>query len=697
MGKLVFLKLEGDNFNQGFKVTLDITEEERFPHVIGVSGSLRPAPEVAESYRDWQKKYYRLESSYRRMRLYFTEENSSDEEDSEHESPIQNCYEAAEKLKETFQNWLKCEEFRSVEEELLADLIKVDEIRVILQTENELLRKLPWEVWNFFKRFPNAELGISPLSSSERRKITISSNQVKILAILGNSEGINTQEDRKILESLPYADVCFLVEPTRDQFRSLWEDRWDILFFAGHSSSKDGEKGYIYINRTDDDKLEISELEETLRTAIANGLKLAIFNSCDGLGLARQLEKLHIPQVIVMREPVPDKIAQEFLKYFLTDFSRGLSLYASVRRARQILRELLQIDREFPGASWLPVICQNPAAKDFVWPLPRLKPSWWRELAKQLRQHSQIAIISGLVGGAIALIPVLWLSSVTQSPCSAATEKREAGACFKDLRKTFLMIGVLSFPHQSRETNGEYQYFPLQKYLEEKLGNKVKEVFIKSDFNRSYQDMKRQIAYKEPDIVFAHSPMNSLAAKKNGYIWLGSQNYSNSAYYRSVLFVRSNSPIQSIADIKARTTVALGHMGSASSFHVPVYDLFGKSFMALLANSHGEIQELVRAGKVDVGASIESSIENKPEFRIIHRSRSIPVAGVFISPKLSKSDQNQIKQILRQAPRDILEKVGYHNIAEPNYQYIEHISSKTEEIINCANFNENPVQFFCNR
>jgi ABC-type phosphate/phosphonate transport system substrate-binding protein len=694
MGKLVFLKLERGDFNQAFKVTLDIAEEGKFPYIIGVSGSLRQAPEVAESYRDWQTKYCRLESSYRRKhRLHFIEENSSDEEGSEQENSVQECYEAAEKLKASFRNWLKCEEFRVIEEELFTNLNKSEEIRVILQTEDDLLRKLPWEVWNFFQRFPNAELGISPLSSYKQKQLA-PSEKVKILAILGNSDGINTQEDKKVIESLPFADVCFLIEPTREQFRSLWEDDWDILFFAGHSSSKDGEKGYIYINRTDEGKLEISELKETLRTAIANGLKLAIFNSCDGLGLARQLERLHIPQVIVMREPIPDKIAQEFLKYFLTGFSRGMSLYASVRRARRMLQELLQIDRKFPGASWLPVICQNPVAKDFVWPSPRLKRSWWRELAKQSRQHSQIAITSGLVGGAIAVIAVVWLSSFTPSPCPAA-EKREAGVCVKDLSKAPLIIEVLSPPYQPMETNNEYQYFDLQQYLKQELGDKVKEIFIETEYNMSYQKIQSKIANKESDIVFTHSPINSWVAKKNGYTWLGSQSHSTSAYYRSVLFVRADSPIQSIADIKGTMRIVLGHVGTASMFYMPVYDLYGKSLRVTLVNSYGQIQELVRAGNADVGAAVESDIENKPEFRIIHHSRAIPVAGVFISPKLSESDRNQIKQIFRQAPRDTMAKVGYQNIAEPNYDYLGQISRKTEEIRKCANFNNNPVQFFC--
>lgn len=696
MDKVVYLKLERGDFNQGFQVTLDI-EEEGSPHIIGVSGSLRPAPEIPEFYRDWQTKYCHLESDYR---LHFKDEDTSDSGGSEQESSILECYEAAEKLKATFQDWLKCDEFRPIEDELFTTLNKSDEIRIILKTEDEQLRKLPWEVWKFFQKFPNAELAISPLSYIRQRQLA-TSRTVRILAILGNSEGIDTQSDKKVLENLPLAKVCFLVEPTREEFRRLWSDHWDILFFAGHSSSQDGEQGYIYINRTEN--LEISELEETLRAAIGNGLKLAIFNSCDGLGLARQLEKLHIPQVIVMREPVPDKFAQEFLKYFLIDFSRGMSSYAAVRRTRRMLRELLQIDREFPGASWLPVICQNPAAKDFVWPSPQRVPSRCRALAQQLTQHSQIAIISGLVGGVAVATLLLLLKEpprekpVSQLPCPVATEKREAGTCFKDLRKTPLVIGFLTSPHQDVGTNNDYQYFDLKDYLREKLGKQVKDILIEVGDNLSYQKMQRQIANQELDIVFAHSPMNSWVAKNNGYTWLGSHSPYTPAYYRSVLFVKADSPIQSIADIKATTMVALGHIGSASSFYVPVYDLYGKILSVTLANSHGKIQELVKSGKADVGASIESVIEKQPELRMIHRSRFIPVAGVFISPKLSDSDRTQIKQILIQAPKEVKEKVNYWENAEVNYKDIGPMALKTEEIIKCANFNKNPVQLFCKK
>jgi WD40 repeat protein/energy-coupling factor transporter ATP-binding protein EcfA2 len=93
-------------------------------------------------------------------------------------------------------------------------------------------------------------------------------------------------------------------------------------------------------------------------------LQLAIFNSCDGLGLALELEQLHIGQMIVMREPVPDQVAQSFLTYFLAEFAGGKSFYLAERKARLKLHGL---EDNFPCASWLPAIFQNPAAVPPMW------------------------------------------------------------------------------------------------------------------------------------------------------------------------------------------------------------------------------------------------------------------------------------------------------------------------------------------
>nr|WP_279239822.1 CHAT domain-containing protein [Scytonema sp. UIC 10036] len=233
-----------------------------------------------------------------------------------------------------------------------------------MQTEDNQIRRIPLQLWNFFERYPQAELALSSTTYERKSKPKSSKSYIKILAILGDSTGIDTQKDRVLLEQLPNAEVKFLVEPQRQMLNDeLWVQTWDILFFAGHSFTlSEQEIGYFRLNQTD--SLTIAELKNALIKAIEQGLHLAIFNSCDGLGLATNLADLHIPQMIVMREPVPDKVAQEFLKNLLREFSTGKLLYQSVREARMRLQGL---ENEFPCASWLPVICQNPSETPFWW------------------------------------------------------------------------------------------------------------------------------------------------------------------------------------------------------------------------------------------------------------------------------------------------------------------------------------------
>lgn len=57
-----------------------------------------------------------------------------------------------------------------------------------------------------------------------------------------------------------------------------------------------------------------------------------------------------------MREGVPDLIAQEFLKYFLSALQQNKSVFCSLREAKERLQAW---DNDFPGGSWLPMICQN--------------------------------------------------------------------------------------------------------------------------------------------------------------------------------------------------------------------------------------------------------------------------------------------------------------------------------------------------
>ena len=374
MTKLVVLNLGAGDLNQGFPF-VSVTAQSG-NNLMQVTGNLPAMPQLVTSYQTWQSIYQMLHQSRsmgtrnsaqsNRQELNWEGDSSIaiNEADVTHVSELE-LYHAATQLKTCVDRWLNSEGFQPIERSLRQEFSSHDEIRFIIQTSDQKSRQIPWSIWQFFQDYPGAEVALSALDFKSVRRVINPAKQVRILAILGNSSGIDVETDRALLEKLKGANVIFLVEPSRQKLDEwLWNPAgWDILFFAGHSCSEaDGKSGEIQINPTE--KITITQLKNALNRALKSGLQLAIFNSCQGLGLANQLSDLHFPQMILMREPVPDRAAQIFLKHFLLAFSQGQSLYLAFREARERLQG---IEGEFPGASWLPLIFQNPAEIPPTW------------------------------------------------------------------------------------------------------------------------------------------------------------------------------------------------------------------------------------------------------------------------------------------------------------------------------------------
>src|SRR5579883_218309 len=377
MSKLVVINLgNGDLYSGLPRVTVQVWvgEHSRPEQYLG---SLPAAPVLVELYRDWCLLYKSL-CNYRPLRSLSRVGHTAANGDLEiDQSGITNVSQVdfehlCQTMQDALNTWLEAETFLPIERQLRSQFNPAEEARIIIETDDDLLRRLPWQCWRFFKDHPRAEMALS-CSEYQHRYATPRAprKKARILAVLGNSQGINLEQDAQLLQQLPDAETQFLVNPSRQEFNEqLWaKPGWDMLFFAGHSQTeaqKDSQTGRIYINdRPQHNSLTIEQFEAAIEGAVNNGLKLAIFNSCDGLGLATALGCLHIPQVIVMREPVSNRVAQAFFKSFLEAFAQQhLSLYLAVRQARQQLQGL---EDEFPGASWLPVLCQNPAVEPTTW------------------------------------------------------------------------------------------------------------------------------------------------------------------------------------------------------------------------------------------------------------------------------------------------------------------------------------------
>ena len=398
------------SFQSGFEVSLQILNAGVPEHHAEIP-HLPPAPELVALYETWRSRYVTLGG--RAIAPVANQPTHS-------RSAVQDCRAAAKALEQAMTQWFQHNSFKFLRNEIRGQrsILEDDSVPVIFNfrvSESDQLRRLPWHVWDLFQAdFLNAEV---VLQSQISPRGLPAQGPLRVLAIYGSETGgISTADDRaawRTLQSRADIDITELNQPTKSLIRrSLVQQPWDILFFAGHSNSAESRHGTLQIGQHPDGSprlMAIAQLKEDLRRCVQNGLKLAIFNSCDGLGIADLLTELKVPFTIVMREPVADLVARRFIQVFLQQFSTGKRFYRAVRAAR---RELDWLENDFhnplPSATWLPIVLQNPSQPELQWPS---KPT--RKLPSPWLAGAVLMTVLGATLGAIALskgrIPTLSL------------------------------------------------------------------------------------------------------------------------------------------------------------------------------------------------------------------------------------------------------------------------------------------------
>ncbi|NET55228.1 MAG: NACHT domain-containing protein [Symploca sp. SIO2E6] len=370
----IIINLEDGDFEGGFSpssIQVQWNQANGEANSTQLCCPLPQDPQLPASYSQWQNQYQGF------LQLHHRGIDRSQPMQISMPEYIAECDQFCETLRQRLNQWLS-----TIKQQLAPtlELHSRDEVRIVVQTSKisceltkNILHKLPWHWWDLFPEDSFTEAALSFAQSepmapdSEENLVLDRIKRVKILCVLGdNRDGIDVEADRRLFRKIPGAYCVFLRQPTLAQLESFLNERWDILFFAGHSETPDGGKtGLLKINS--EEYLDIQTIRYNLQKAINLGMKLAIFNSCNGLGLARQIADLNIAQIIVWREPVQDQVAQEFLKYFLESFTEGLSLYRSVKEARLRLKEYIEKNGELPKVSWLPVIHQNLDEEQITW------------------------------------------------------------------------------------------------------------------------------------------------------------------------------------------------------------------------------------------------------------------------------------------------------------------------------------------
>ncbi len=175
MQKLVVFKIGKGSFKRGFPVTLQIGEEGKQP-VVEVRGRFPRNAKIADLYSKWQSKY----KGDRQITAAPNQTNNY--------SSVEECKNAASTFEKHLKEWFDHPAMKKLLASVLKKVNEEDEARIVLQTENVQLQKLPWHLWNLLEWFPKAEIVLGSEYAPPPKPL---SSPVKILAILGNTEGID--------------------------------------------------------------------------------------------------------------------------------------------------------------------------------------------------------------------------------------------------------------------------------------------------------------------------------------------------------------------------------------------------------------------------------------------------------------------------------------------------------------------------
>lgn len=253
-----------------------------------------------------------------------------------------------------------------------------DRPRLIIDLGNDdLLKRLPWQDWKLLRQhyyYSDAAIRVlNPTTALGSRTSYPQTSKIRILVIVGESDDISTDQDLAAIQRLeqdhPHTvEVISLFQPSPMTLQAMLEDPqgFHILVYVGHSrSDEDGNVGWLLLNQTDE--ISIRNFKFALSKLVRKGLQLAIFNSCDGLGLVQQLAQIDVPRCIVMKEPVPDPVAVEFLQRFFHEFAtKKRSLLSSMRAARQGLEHF---NLRYSEVTWLPTVCIKQNTEPLTWQL----------------------------------------------------------------------------------------------------------------------------------------------------------------------------------------------------------------------------------------------------------------------------------------------------------------------------------------
>ncbi|WP_419546501.1 ABC transporter substrate-binding protein [Microcystis sp.] len=394
MSRVVILKIGDGSFETGFSVTLEIRDNHLLIAPFA-EGKLVPNLDIADALQNYRRAYYHWVKSQPSLGITVPHSMITHAAVGD---PRDNLRQATQTLKDSLNEWLNSSYLSSIQNRILFHIGNQSEVRFFIQTTHFDLQQIPWECWNFLHEWcPDVEIALTIQRNPPIINLT---SPIKVLVILGNID-IENEHNSLCLSSLQTAlgnpDKVYIqiLSPssevplsTKNIHNELIKNPWDIVVYLGHSqTSSDGYDG-VFIIDNDTALSPAHNLRNSLGIAVKKGLKLVICNSCDGLGIGRQLANIGVPHIIVMKEPIAVRVALRFLEVFLPNFLEHKSLQESLTIARQELR-LHEFEVDAASSSLLPRLIENPEEPPLILPLPPENKGKNHEQSSPLRLSSR--------------------------------------------------------------------------------------------------------------------------------------------------------------------------------------------------------------------------------------------------------------------------------------------------------------------
>ncbi|MEJ1936255.1 PhnD/SsuA/transferrin family substrate-binding protein, partial [Nostoc sp. NIES-2111] len=253
-----------------------------------------------------------------------------------------------------------------------------------------------------------------------------------------------------------------------------------------------------------------------------------------------------------------------------------------------------------------------------------------------------------------------------------------------------LNIGVINYEGGAEIIN---QYARFKRYLGERTRAKI---ILEPTFNEN--KAIERLESRAWSLVFAPPGLAAIAISRYQYIpifpLVGLTNL------RCVLITREDSAIRTLQDLQGKT-VAIGQLGSATGYYLPLYNLYGLTLAEVLsAPTPKTVMEWVAEGKAIAGAvsmaefNLYNSQFQDNKLRIFYTDpHYVPPGVVLIQSTIESKRQEYIRKVMSEFPSASAQEVGYiPNARIPNYQYMISVVERVQPI--AAQLQNQPVQLF---